>query len=382
MPFTAEVFGRKLSSLRADFGQDMNALSTATGISADRLGALEHGGAVPTGDEVLIIADHFRKDFRFLISDDSRDLDAGVDLLFRERGGDLPPSDRVAIAEFAYLCRCQAQLEAGLGTRPARPDFSFRPTGAYFKGHGESCARMLRQHLGLGTQEIVRDVFFEMRSMGFKVFRRRLENSNISGLFMNHPEAGPSILVNLAEGLARQRFSAAHEWAHGLLDQKPVTLSLVGEWNSGDLVEVRANTFASNFLIPPELLSSLDARHWADPKEVSLWANRLRVSVPALLSALVAAKKITDEQRERIRSEAPRPPEPPDPELEGGLSPTQLARKQALLERGLSKHYVDLCFDAYTRDIITIGLLAEMLLTTSAGTHEIACLFGRGIGHA
>lgn len=382
MSFTAETFGRKLSLLRTDFGQDTAALSKATGIPVDRLGALEHGNVVPTGDEVLIVADHFRKDFRFLISDDARDLDEGVDLLFRECGRDLPPSDRVAIAEFAYLCRCQAQLELGLGITPARPGFSFQPTGSYFKGHGESCARMLRQHLGLGPREVVRDVFSEIRSMGFKVFRRRLENSNISGLFMNHPEAGPSILVNLAEGIARQRFSAAHEWAHGLLDRKPVTLSLIGEWNSRDLVEVRANTFASNFLIPVELLSSVEASRWSDPKEVSIWADRLRVSVPAVLSALVAAKKITDETPERIRSEAPRPPEPPDPELEGNLSPTQIARKQVLLDRGLSKHYVDLCFDAYTRDLITIGLLAEMLLSTPAGTYEIASLFGRGIGHA
>jgi Zn-dependent peptidase ImmA (M78 family) len=225
----------------------------------------------------------------------------------------------------------------------------------------------------------VRDPFAEMQRMGFKVFRRRLENSNISGLFMNHPKAGPCILVNLAEGMARQRFSAAHEWAHGLLDQKAIELSMVGEWNSNELVEIRANTFASHFLIPVELLAAGDINRWLNPMEVSSWAERLRVSVPALLSALTAARFLTNEQREQLRGTIRRPPDPPDPELEGHLTDQQRARKQTLLEQGLSQHYVKLCFDAYVQELISRGLLAEMLLTTPAGTHEVAALFGRGM---
>jgi hypothetical protein len=137
----------------------------------------------------------------------------------------------------------------------------------------------------------------------------------------------------------------------------------------------------ANFLVPPELISAVGAGDWSDPRKVSAWAERLRVSVPALLFALVAAKKLTHEQREAIRKAVPRLPDPPDPELEGDLSDIQLARKRALLERGLSQHYVALCFDAYSADIITFGRLADMLLTTGAGVHEIASLFGRSILH-
>jgi len=379
MPFTAGSFGRKLSSLRADFGQDLATFSASSGIPAARLGTLEHGAEEPTGDEVLILADHFRKDFRFFLADDARDPDTDIELLFRERSGELSPSDRVSIAEFVYLCRSQAALERGLDRRPARPGFRFRPQGKYFIGHGERCAQALRQHLDIGDTDVVRDVFAAMRGMGIKVFRRKLENSGISGLYLNHPEAGPCVLVNHAEGLPRQRFSAAHEWGHGLMDEKPITMSMIGEWDSNTLVEVRANTFASRILMPPALLISGERARWADPREVSAWAGRLRVSVPALLSALTAAKLIDGEQRETLRASAPRPPDPPDPELEGDFTPTQVERKQALLERGLSKSYVDLCFDAYSREIISRGLLAEMLLTTTAGTYEIGALFGRGV---
>ena len=196
---------------------------------------------------------------------------------------------------------------------------------------------------------------------------------------MNHPEAGPCILVNLAEGMERQRFSAAHELGHGLLDEKPITMSMVGEWSSADLIEVRANTFASDFLMPPTLLRRVPKERWSDPVEVSSWAGRLRVSVPALLLALHAAKLVDSTQRALLRQTALRQPESPDPELEGDLTPAQVARKAALLERGLSKRYVDLCFEAYNRGAISLGLLAEMLLATPGETVEVAALFGRSL---
>lgn len=380
MAFTVAAFGRKLALLRADFGQDVDSISASSGIPAERLGALERGQGEPTGDEILILADHFRKDFRFLLADDARDPDEGVELLFRERGDDLSPVDRVAIAEFAFLCRSEAMLEHELGVAGPGRAFSFRPRGGYFKGQGADCAAALRRHLDLSDKEIARDVFATIRALGMRVFRRRLENSNISGLYMNHPDAGPCILVNLAEGMARQRFSAAHELGHGLLDEKPITMSMVGEWSSADLVEVRANAFASHFLMPPALLGSVARDRWADPAEVSSWAGRLRVSVLALLSALHAAKLIDGDQRPSLRQAAPRPPEPPDPELEGSLIPAQAARKAALLDRGLSKRYVDLCFDAYNVSAISLGLLAEMLLATPGETVEVATLFGRSLG--
>jgi hypothetical protein len=101
------------------------------------------------------------------------------------------------------------------------------------------------------------------------------------------------------------------------------------------------------------------------------------VSVPALLTALVAAKLVTREKREELRSAA-RPPEPPDPELEG-VNPTQLQRRRLLLERGISAEYVHLCFEAFSRKLISFGLLCEMLLSSASGVQEIAQLFGQSI---
>lgn len=386
MAFTPSVFGRKVQILREDFMQGIETVAQASGIPSNRLRQLEQGTVEPTGDEVLILADFYRKDFRFFIDDGAADSDKETEILFREHRGELRSSDRMAIAEFTYLCGCQAFLEREMNRKIFHRSFSYRLHGSFYKMQGEKCAHALRCHLGFMDNEIVRDVYEAMRRMGFKVFRRRLENSGISGLFMLHPEAGPCVLVNLAEGQARQRFSAAHEWGHGLLDNKSVNLSKIGDWTnvaSGtaiNMVELRANTFASCFLISPELLRSGNRERWTNPQEVAFWASKLRVSVPALLSALVNSKLLTKEQREKLRSQVPRIPDSVDPELEG-LNPTQTARKMKLLERGISKSYLDLALDAYYDEKISRGMLGDVLLTSSSDLSEIASLFGRTLVH-
>jgi hypothetical protein len=105
------------------------------------------------------------------------------------------------------------------------------------------------------------------------------------------------------------------------------------------------------------------------------------VSLSALLSALHAAKLIDGDQRRALQQSAVRPAEPPDPELEGPLTQVQMNRKQELVERGLSKGYVDLCFQAHNQGVISFGLLVELLLATPGEATEIAAVFGRTLAH-
>jgi Zn-dependent peptidase ImmA (M78 family) len=381
MAFTTLVFGRKLQKLRSDFCRDLAEVAAVVGMSDQRLKELEDAVSEPTGDELLILADYFKKDFRFFLNDNWRDASEEISILFREHGGEIAKNDRVAISEFSLLCSYQQFLESELGKEALKPGFQFQLSGSFYKGQGEKCALALRQHLGLGNNAVVRDIFDVMRQMGFKVFRRRLENSSIAGLFMSHPEAGPCILVNLSEGQARQRFSAAHEWAHGLLDQKPVTFSTISEFTSSNVfVEIRANSFASCFLIPPAFLRSIPQERWSNPIEIAAWAEKLRVSVPALLAALVAAKIIDGDQREVLRSKVPRVVDPVDPELEG-VTDIQMSRRIELMGRGLTKNYVDLAMEAYFKGVITRGLLGDMLLTSAGELAEIAYIFGKTLRH-
>jgi hypothetical protein len=44
---------------------------------------LEDGQAEPTGDEVLILADRFKRNFRYFLTDDATDPDAEIEFLLR-----------------------------------------------------------------------------------------------------------------------------------------------------------------------------------------------------------------------------------------------------------------------------------------------------------
>ena len=143
--------------------------------------------------------------------------------------------------------------------------------------------------------------------------------------------------------------------------------------------EVRANRFASCYLMPPETLRLLsDPATWSE--EVALeWANKFRVSCEALGLALKISKRADLETSRRIRGYRVTRQAKIDPELPESLTPQQRARKAALLERGLSDHYVKLCLDAHSQGIISLGRLAEALLCGYGELTALASLYGRTI---
>jgi hypothetical protein len=73
----------------------------------------------------------------------------------------------------------------------------------------------------------------------------------MSGITIEHPEAGLLVVVNETHPPVRQIFSFAHEYGHVLLDRnRPQTISRT--INRDDLLEVRANAFAAIFLLPEQ----------------------------------------------------------------------------------------------------------------------------------
>ena len=112
-----------------------------------------------------------------------------------------------------------------------------------------------------------------------------MENSSISGVMIRHPEAGRCILVNYDEDVYRQRFTAAHELAHALMEDSEFNVSLTRD--GSNLMEVRANTFASHYLVPPAFARVVLSRiaTW-DDIAITEWAKRLKVSTEVLRISL------------------------------------------------------------------------------------------------
>lgn len=131
-------------------------------------------------------------------------------------GGEFSKEDRRNILEFIFLSECEDQLERELELH--RGAFEFTPRGSFNKGQGEAAAQALRAHFNYAPNPVPNDIYADFRKLGFHVFRRRLANSNISGLTIRHPSAGTCILVNYDEDIYRQRFTACHEAGHGIID--------------------------------------------------------------------------------------------------------------------------------------------------------------------
>lgn len=374
MALDRSLLADKLKKYREQFQISVSDLSGATGIEESSLMAFENKEKIPTGDEVLILADYYKCDYKFFISNEKLAPFEQTETLFRRHGNEFSKEDRWAIQEFLFLAECEAFLIQSLEL-PPKALFTFNKHSSNHKRNGIEAAAALRSYLNYPNNGVKMDIYEDFRTIGISTFRRKLTNSNISGLYIKHPVAGKCILINYSEDVYRQRFTAAHEAAHAILndDIDDVIVSLKG--GNKDYVEVGANYFASHYLMPPVFLKEIpDANKW-DQDKALLWANKLKVSTEALANALSHANLIDKRTEQTIKGVSVERGLKIDPELPESLSPNSIKRKKELLERGLSSYYIHLCFRAYRQNIISAARMAEMCLINEIELYEIADLY-------
>lgn len=371
MSIDLNFLGSKLKRCREQLQFSMDEVSTKTGISIGRITELEGGAKEPSGDEILIFADLYKQDYRFFISNQQQTATEQVETLYRKFGDEFSKEDRWAIQEFIYLCECEESVLNHLNYK--KLEFHFEPKGTFFKQHALDAAKKLRDTLGYKPSNLISDFYFDFRKIGIHIFRRRLKNKNFSGLFINHPWAGKCILVNYDEDIYRQNFTLAHEVGHAIFDYKEDINISFTEWSQHDLKEIRANTFASNFLIPTEALKAIKVNKW-DEKILKQVANKLNINTEPLLISLKGIGLITDIEFRHLKKVKIEKSEKEDPELKG-LVGRRRKVKESLLEKGLSSFYVRNCFESYSQGSISAKRLAEMLLSDEFELPEILDLF-------
>jgi Zn-dependent peptidase ImmA (M78 family)/DNA-binding XRE family transcriptional regulator len=379
MSLDLNLLGNKITKYREQFQVSLEELAKATGIDIKTLSSFEDGNKKPSGDEILILADYFKCDYKFFISNERVAPFEQTELLFRRYGNEFSKTDRWAVQESLFLAECETFLMENLD-KQATFSFKFHKKGTFFKNHAIEAANSLRQLLGYSDVQIPLDIYSDFRSIGLHVFRRKLENSKISGLCIGHPLAGKCILVNYNEDVYRQRFSTAHEAAHSILDDADLIVSFT-TWSRSNLSEIRANTFASNYLMPPSFLRKIPHVKIWDTEKAIEWANKMKVSTEALAIALSEAKLIDGNTANLIKSVKVPSEAKKDPELPETLTPRVKERKKTLLEAGLSDFYVRLCFEGYHHEIISYSRLAEMLLKSETELNELFELYGEKIRH-
>lgn len=379
MAVKTEFVASRLRQAREVLGYSVEQVAE-TGIDSARIVAIEAAKVRPSGDEVLILAAFYSCDYRSLL-DESRPAPVEQsDILFRRYGESFSPEDRRAVQEFLRLCEFESEFEIALSEK--KEPFQFSPVGTLYKAHGQQAAEALRLHLGYRSNVVARDVYSDFRSIGIHVFRRALANQEISGLYVKHPIAGHCVLVNYQEDIYRQRFSVSHEVAHAIFDSSDRVMVTYeprsATYSKSDLREIRANAFASHYLMPRSMLAKLPKLESGSAKK---WAQDFRVSTSALANALKDAGLIDDVKAESIRAERVSKQEKIDPEASNALTAAQRERRLALLKRGLSDYYVGLSFEVHHRGLITIARLAECLRVATSDLADLAKLYGRSIDH-
>ena len=371
MSFDRAAFADKIYRSMEHLDVDGNEVVARTGIPEARFSILRSGGADPTGDEVLILADYFECDFKFFISNERLAAFEETDSLYRKHGDLFSKSDRRAIQQFLYLCECESWLWNANAHRA--DSFSFIPQGSNLKMQGHTAAIKLRVHFRYRDDQIPSDLFRDLRKLGIHVFRRKLENSSISGVMIRHPEAGKCILVNYDEDVYRQRFTAAHELAHALMEDSEFNVSLSKD--GSNLIEVRANAFASHYLVPPAFARAVLSRitAWSDTTIIE-WAMRLKVSTEVLRISLKEQRIIDNSTFLRLNGARVPRNQKIDPEIASETGRTR-DRKLLLLQRGLSMHYVNECLEALVNGRISHARAAEMLMIREDEMGEIKALF-------
>lgn len=371
MSFDYNLLGRKLREARESLLIEPQEAAERLQISVDEYLRLESGERGATGDEVVILAAFYRRDFRYFVTGDYPSAESQIQEMFRQNAT-LFKRDRVAIQEFSRLCEYQAFLESLLDIEhKPLPDHSQHRFGhTHYKSQGAEAAILERNRLRLGRQPIP-DVYKMMRDQGIRVFKRQLEDRNISGLYLRHPSAGHCVLINYLDDLYRQNFSAAHEYCHALFDS--AREQQVSYWKSPSSepelkkLEWRANSFAGNFLVPEDRLRK-DYHPVTSYDEWTQLAREVirRFSASSQVVAIRFAEigwidddlkdRLTRDRRLVIKAE-----EKFDPEIPPNLSIGAKERLTKAIRHGLSWHFLQLCGEAYRREEITYHKVLEML---------------------
>ena len=237
---------------RARYSQDD--VGAALGVSRAMVSYWEAGSRAPNDRQLSALARLFGITPADLA--EGRDVEPEeVDLagMLLRADEEIDPGAAPGIREFVDFLQRYAELAGLLGIPIrglAQSPFVHRAKFVQ-KDDVRRKAEEVRSLVGLGTGPI-RDLDPVCELLGITVYRAPLGadlRHAPSGAFLNHPEVGFSILVNLDMTPGRRRFTAAHELAHALFHSNE-TNRVVS--NGRGPRESFADAFAGEFLMPSE----------------------------------------------------------------------------------------------------------------------------------
>ncbi|MDR3440590.1 ImmA/IrrE family metallo-endopeptidase [Telmatospirillum sp.] len=240
--------GLRLRSARERRGLSQQAVAAALNLQRTAVTNIESGNRAVSTLELSRLAELYGcKPATFLDAAETVD-DTPVIRLRALYQGQLPDDFTQTIDRVRELCREGAELR-----RMLEPGFtenlanyaSVLRSGKDAIQQGYNIAREERRRLGLGNAPIG-NIAGLISSQGIWVAAYSFPD-NLSGMLLNDRTTGVVILINGNHFPVRRTFSYAHEYGHALCDRGDTERVSQG---GSDLVEMRANAFASAFLMP------------------------------------------------------------------------------------------------------------------------------------
>jgi Zn-dependent peptidase ImmA (M78 family)/transcriptional regulator with XRE-family HTH domain len=325
--------GRRIRQARESCGMTQDEVAEKLGVSRPVVVLIEQGKRPVSGLELQTLAYLFARDMRDLLADEFAEDDV-VHALFRSHEDVGEEGVKQALRDCIALGHELTNLEDLLGISRATVtvatySYAFPRSRWEAIQIGEHVAIEERRRLGLGSAPLG-DVSSLLEAQGIRTGTVSMPDS-VSGLTISHPKVGPFVVINEGHSRERRRFSWCHEYAHVLLDKDAIGMvSRVNERD--DLREVRANSFAANFLLPEEGVRqfvaalgkgsasrihadifdesgvvAIDTRTDPATQEIQLYdavqlAHSYGVSVPSTLYRLRNLKLLSESEFERLRA--------------------------------------------------------------------------------
>jgi Zn-dependent peptidase ImmA (M78 family)/transcriptional regulator with XRE-family HTH domain len=254
MSVTQEELGRRIKAAREACRMTQDEVGRQLGLSRSTVAQMELGNRAINSLELDRLAYLFGRDIKDFLADEFHEEDAMV-ALFRAHP-EVANQEQVveALRHCLALGREVTNLERLLdihrevvmGAQYSVP----QPNSKWDSvKQGERIAEEERRRLGLGIVPIA-NVAEVLETQGVRTALVDLPD-DISGMTLSEPNVGLFVVINRGHHFLRWRFSYAHEYAHVLFDrERSGTVSRTEDRDQ--LIEVRANAFAANFLMPEE----------------------------------------------------------------------------------------------------------------------------------
>ncbi|MCP4662513.1 MAG: ImmA/IrrE family metallo-endopeptidase [bacterium] len=367
---SSQALGERITSIRKARGLTQAQLASKLGVARTTLVAIEKGERRPANPELVELSRILTVSLHELLRPQHTSAEVAPRFHLPAIPGADPEDLRQAAETLRTMARRFVELERRLGlVRPPAPletVDTYRVHGSDGDGAlaprlaGENAAATVRNALALGDGPAVALDERLAVEMGLRIFYLDEIPAAAAGILLWGEELGGVIGINRRHPHERRRWTLAHEVGHFLRDREAGDVLPSAGHQRRDAAEVFADAFASCFLLPRGGI----AKQFTDRCRVRGGA----FTVADLLS-MAALYEVPFQSITRCLEELTLLPRRSWERItahksgRGGMHREPATLSQAERPPGLPSRYVDLAIDAYAKELISEGELAEYLET-------------------